>query len=202
MFGLSVFHSNLKGGIWVGWNILNNFVKVKVDQGNWWLYDWNFHLVQIMIIWSQVYYQKWYFLQLFPKWADMEVNLLDNAYTKRDFDYLKSKLLDVARSSWGYLGLQKQTAAVLKPNFDLLAWCLWSASHGGWQFWGLGQIWGGHGAGSSLGGSDGQDQGKVEQLRHQDVWKKMLEDRRGFRGQGQLSLFKVFTRRLRSGNSA
>ena len=33
------------------------------------------------------------------KWAVMEIDLLDNAYTNRDFEYLKSKSLDVCNAS-------------------------------------------------------------------------------------------------------
>ena len=40
------------------------------------------------------------FLRSFlSKWAVMEIDLLDNAYTNRDFEYLKSKSLDVCNAS-------------------------------------------------------------------------------------------------------
>ena len=38
----------------------------------------------------------WSFLS---RWAVMEIDLLDNAYTNRDFEYLKSKSLDVCNAS-------------------------------------------------------------------------------------------------------
>ena len=49
------------------------------------------------IIWSLVYHQTLSLIRLLSKWAVMEIDLLDNAYTNRD--YLKSKSLDVCNAS-------------------------------------------------------------------------------------------------------
>ena len=82
----------LLGFCWDEWSLVTCVVKWKLTKTN---DRETFYLAQRRINWSPVYYETLSYLWLFPKWEVMETNLLDNAYTSRDFEYLKSKSSDV-----------------------------------------------------------------------------------------------------------